>query len=146
MDKIPATLQFSNIKGIKTYSLAWVKLTGTLANSQVFLIDKKHRKIWMYEMKSAAKDMTAKLKGVHERNKNKSWENRNVYGNLYKIMIDECDTLHWVDVFAHSNSAKEIEAMVYEIRAMQAELWLNICRNHSNWKDEEQTALHFCNL
>lgn len=143
MDKNPESIRFNNIKDIKTYSLAWVKLTGTLADSQVYLVDKKHRKIWMYEMKHPAQDVTAKIKRIHERNLKKTWENRSIIGNLYGIMMDEDDALHWLDVFAHSDSAKEIESMIYEIRAMQAQLWLNICRSHSTWATEEATAEHF---
>lgn len=146
MEKIPETIRFNNIKDIKTYSLAWVKLTGTLASSQIYLVDKKHQKIWMYQMKLAAQDITSKIKRIYERNRNKSWENQSVIGSLYKVMLNENDTLHWVDIFAHTDSAKEVESMIYEIRAMQAQLWLNICRDHSTWRTEEDTAKHFGNL
>lgn len=146
MEKKPETIRFNNIREIKTYSLAWIKLTGTLADSQTFLVDKKHQKIWMYEMKHAAQDVTAKIKRIHERNQKKSWKRQIIVGNLYKVMMDENDTIHGMDFFAHSDSAKEIESMVYEIRAMQAEFWLNICRNHSHWRTEEDTAQHFSML
>lgn len=146
MNKIPETLKFKNIQDVKSYSLAWIKLTGTLADSQIYLVDKIHQKIWMYEMKHPAQDVTSKIKRIYERNKNKSWENQCVVGVLYKIMMNENDTVHWMDIFAHSDSAKEIESMIGQIRTMQAELWLNICKNRISWDTEEAIAEHFGNL
>ena len=117
-----------------------------MADSQIYLVDKKHREIWMYEMKHPAQDVTAKIKRIHERNKNKTWENQSVVGILYDIMMDEDKPFHWIDIFTHSDSAKEMESMIYEIRAMQAELWMKLCKNPPAWHSEEETAAYFSKL
>ena len=104
------SLPIKNFQEVKTYSLAWFRIHESLACSQVYLIDKKARKVWMYQMNRAAKDETARSQRRYESNLKKGFMQQLIGGELFKLMDNQDDTPHFLKVIAHSESAKEITA------------------------------------
>lgn len=137
------SLPIKNFQEVKTYSLAWFRIHESLACSQVYLIDKKARKVWMYQMNRAAKDETARSQRRYESNLKKGFMQQLIGGELFKLMDNQDDTPHFLKVIAHSDSAKEITEQLYEVRALQAEHYLRICKNHCHWSTEEAAAEYF---
>ena len=140
MENKPTTLPIKNFRDVKTYSLAWFKIHEELSYSQVYLIDKKERKIWMYEMNRKAKDTTRHSQRLYESNLQKDFLNRKIGGELFKLMDSHDDCPHHLHIFAHTDSAKEMTDLLYEVRALQAEHYLRICHNHCHWTTEEAAA------
>lgn len=137
------SLPIKNFQEVKTYSLAWFRIHESLACSQVYLIDKRARKVWMYQMNRAAKDETARSQRRYESNLKKGFMQQLIGGELFKLMDNQDDIPHFLKVIAHSDSAKEITEQLYEVRALQAEHYLRICKNHCHWSTEEAAAEHF---
>lgn len=137
------SLPIKNFQEVKTYSLAWFRIHESLACSQVYLIDKKARKVWMYQMNRAAKDETTRSQRRYESNLKKGFMQQLIGGELFKLMDNQDDTPHFLKVIAHSDSAKEITEQLYDVRALQAEHYLRICKNHCHWSTEEAAAEHF---
>ena len=146
MENKPTNLDIKNMREVKTYSLVWFRIHETLASSQVYLVDKKNRKVWMYQMNRAAKDETAMARRRYESNLKKDLLQRKIGGELHELMMDMDSPLLHLKVIAHSDSALEITEKLYEVRALQAELYLQICHNHCHWASEEAAVEHFSSL
>lgn len=146
MENKPINLDIKNMREVKTYSLVWFRIHETLASSQVYLVDKKNRKVWMYQMNRAAKDETAMARRRYESNLKKDLLQRMIGGELHELMMDMDSPLFHLKVIAHSDSALEITEKLYEVRALQAELYLRICHNHCHWASEEAAVEHFSSL
>lgn len=146
MQDQPITLPVKNIREVKTYSLAWFRIHEHLSTSQVYLVDKKARKVYMYQMNRPAKDETNYAKRKYEANLKKDFLQQQIGGELYKLMDDHDDTLYHLKVFAHSDSAKEISDLLYQVRALQAEHYLRVCRNHVRWSTDDVAAEHFADI
>lgn len=146
MENKPTNLELKNIRDVKTYSLVWFQIHETLSCSQVYLVDKKAHKIWMFEMNHPATDETKRSQRMYETDRNKDWEKRRIGGELFKLMENHDDYIAHFKVIAHSDSALEITEKVHELRALQAEHYLRICRNHCHWASEEAAVEHFSSL
>ena len=146
MNNKPISLPVKNLREVKTYSLVWFRISDSLAWSEAFLVDKKSRRILMYRMNSPAKDITAQAQRWYTANLKKSLLNRRIGGELFMLMDNHDDALWHLQVIAHSDSAREIEQQVYDLRILQAETYLRRCRNHSHWVTEDATAEHFADI
>ena len=131
---------------VKTYSIAVFNINDNIASGETYLVDKKARKIWMFRMCHPAKDVTATVQKKYFTDIHKEWKYRRISGELYKLMDNQDDTLGFLKVIEHSDSAKEITERIYDVRALQAELQLKVCRNHLHWSTEETAAEHFGSL
>lgn len=146
MENKPTNLEIKNMREIKTYSLVWFSIHETLASSQVYLVDKKNHRILMYRMNRCAVDETKKALRRFESNKNKPFLQQKIGGELYKLMENHDEPLYYLKVLSHSDSALEITEKLYEIRALQAEFYLRICRNHCHWATDEAAVEHFAEI
>ena len=83
------------------------------------------------------KDTTRHSQRLYESNLQKDFLNQKIGGELFKLMDSHDDCPHHLHIFAHTDSAKEMTDLLYEVRALQAEHYLRICRNHCHWTTEE---------
>lgn len=143
MENRPEALPVQKFRDVKTYSIVWVQLTNTIATGQIFLVDKKNRKIWMYQMNHPASDETKRAQRMYESNLKKNWDKQKIGGELFQLMDNHEGYMHHFKVIAHSDSAKEIAEKVYEARILQAELFLRVCKSHSTWATDELYAENF---
>ena len=146
MENRPVALPIKKYREVKTYSIVWVELTDIIATGQIFLVDKKSRKIWMYRMNHPASDETKRSQRMYESNLKKDWDKQKIGGELFQLMDNHEGYMHHFKVIAHSDSAKEISEKIYEARALQAEFFLGICKNHSTWNSDEMYSENFCNI
>lgn len=96
--------------------------------------------------RSPGKDVTISVQKKYFTDLNKDWKNRRICSDLYKLMDNQDGQLPFLNVFEHSDSAKEITERIYDVRALQAELQLRICRNHCHWTTEDAAAEHFSEI
>ena len=78
MENRPEALPVQKFRDVKTYSIVWVQLTDTIATGQIFLVDKKNRKIWMYQMNHPASDETKRTQRMYESNLKKNWDKQKI--------------------------------------------------------------------
>ena len=146
MDNKMTSLPLKHIQEVKTYSLVYFKITDHIASGQVYLVDKKNHRILMYRMNRGSVDETKKALRRFESNKNKPFLQQKIGGELYKLMENHDEPLYYLKVLSHSDSALEITEKLYEIRALQAEFYLRICRNHCHWATDEAAVEHFAEI
>ena len=143
MENNPKPLQIEKFQDVKTYSLVWFRISDRISTSQVYLVDKKNRKIWMYQMNCKASDETKRSIRMYETDKDKDWTKQRIGIELFKLMDNHDGLIHHLKIIAHSDSAKEIEKAIYDVRILQTELYLRILHNHCTWETEEAVAEHF---
>ncbi len=146
MENKPNPLPIKDIREVKTFSLAVFNIDDSIASCQSFLVDKKNRKIWMFQMGHPAVDVTNRIERRYKTDINKSWMKRRISYELFLLMDNQFEKLSFVNIIAHSDSAKEMTEKIYEVRALQAELMLKICKNHCHWTTEEAAEEHFGTL
>lgn len=146
MENKPNPLPIKDIREVKTFSLAVFNIDDSIATCQSFLVDKKNRKIWMFQMGHPAVDVTNRIERRYKTDINKSWMKRRISYELFLLMDNQFEKLSFVNIIAHSDSAKEMTEKIYEVRALQAELMLKICKNHCHWTTEEAAEEHFGTL
>ena len=142
MENKPQALPISRIQEVKNYSIVWFD-HQTVALGDVYLVDKRQKKIWLYQMNREAKDVTSRIMRRYHTDKDKSLLQQRIIIELYRLMMDQDVLLHWVKIIFHSDSAKEISAKLYEARLLQAEAWVRICRDPVTWSTDEEASKHF---
>ena len=145
MEHNPRPIPVSSAKEIKTYSIVWFG-HNSVDCDEVYLVDKAAKKIWLYLMNHPAKDVTAMIKRRYEADKGKPLLKQRIGSELFTIVENHDTPLRWVKVIGHSGSAKEITRMMYEIRLLQAELRVRICKNPAVWTDDETAAKYFSDI
>lgn len=143
MENNPNPLPIQNVREVKTYSLVCFNICDSIASDQTFLVDKQNRKIWMFQMRHPAQDVTSRIQRRYLTDRNKSLLKRRISYELYLLMDNQDEKLYFTKVLQHSESAKEITEKLYEVRTLHAELQLKICKNHGHWATEEAAAEHF---
>jgi len=146
MENKPTPLPIKDIREVKTFSLAVFNINDSIASGETYLVDKKNHKIWMFQMGHQAVDVTNRIKRRYITDINKSLMKRRIGCELFSLMDNQHENLSFVNIIAHSDSAKEITEKIHEVRALQAELMLKICRNHCHWTTEEAAEEHFGTL
>lgn len=136
-------LQINKVKDIKTFSLTVFNHTDSLAAGETYLVDKLNKKIWMYKKGHPATDMTRHIERHYLADTKKSFGEKRIGGELFVLMNNQDEKLNFVKILNHSDSAKEISETLYEIRIMQAELQIKVCKNHPNWSTEQAAADYF---
>ena len=142
MEKIPNALPISSIQDIKNYSIVWFGHQN-IAIGDVFLVDKINQKIWLYTMKHPAQNVTLRIMKRYQTDKDKPLLQQRIIIELYRLMANQDIPLHWLKVIGHSDSAKEITNMLYEVRVLQAEAWVRMCKNPVVWQTDEEASKHF---
>lgn len=146
MDNTPIPIPVKHIGDVKTYSLVWFHISDDLACSDAYLVDKKSRRILMYRMNRPAKDVTAQAQRWYTANLKKSLLQRKIGGELFSLMENHDDSLRHIEVIAHSDSAREMEQQIYDLRILQAERYIRRCRHHGTWSTEEATVEYFADI